>query len=128
LHGYFSAFYWGQHYGGGEPYAVAAVFALFGQSAFTLGLTPVLLDAVAAALVFALGRRLFSPAVGLGAAVLFLDLAGVDTLAVDDRVRLSVRDARLRTRPGRDRASHRREREWDCSNVAWLVCGEKATA
>jgi hypothetical protein len=71
LHGHFSAFYWGQSYGGGEPYVVAAVFALFGQSAFTLGFTPVLLDAVAALLVFALGRRLFSPSVGLGAALLF---------------------------------------------------------
>lgn len=71
LHGHFSAFYWGQSYGGGEPYVVAAVFALFGQSAFTLGLTPVLLDAVAAALVFALGRRLFSPTVGVAAALLF---------------------------------------------------------
>jgi hypothetical protein len=71
LHGHFSAFYWGQSYGGGEPYVVALVFALFGQSAFTLGLTPVLLDAVAAVLVFALGRRLFSPAVGISAALLF---------------------------------------------------------
>ena len=71
LHGHFSAFFWGQSYGGGEPYVVAAVFALFGQSAFTLGFTPVLLDAVATALVFALGRRLFSPTVGIGAALLF---------------------------------------------------------
>ncbi len=71
LHGHFSAFYWGQSYGGGEPYVVAVVFALFGQSAFTLGFTPVLLDAVAALLVFALGRRLFSPTVGIAAALLF---------------------------------------------------------
>jgi hypothetical protein len=71
LHGHFSAFYWGQSYGGGEPYVVAVVFALFGQSAFTLGLTPVLLDAVAALLVFALGRRIFSSNVGIGAALLF---------------------------------------------------------
>jgi hypothetical protein len=71
LHGHFSAFYWGQSYGGGEPYVVAVVFALFGQSAFTLGFTPVLLDAVAALLVFAIGRRLFSPMVGIGAALLF---------------------------------------------------------
>jgi hypothetical protein len=71
LHGHFSAFYWGQSYGGGEPYVVAIVFALFGQSAFTLGFTPVLLDAVAALLVFALGRRLFSPSVGIAAALLF---------------------------------------------------------
>ncbi len=30
--GHFFAFYWGQHCDGGEPYLVAAVFALFGQS------------------------------------------------------------------------------------------------
>ncbi|HEY5272979.1 MAG TPA: hypothetical protein VIJ34_07065 [Acidimicrobiales bacterium] len=71
LHGHFSAFYWGQNYGGGEPYVVAAVFALFGQSAFTLGITPILLDAIATSLVFALGRRLSSPTVGIGAALLF---------------------------------------------------------
>ena len=45
--------------------------SLFGQSAFTLGFTLVLLDAVAALLVFALGRRLFSRSVGVGAALLF---------------------------------------------------------
>jgi 4-amino-4-deoxy-L-arabinose transferase-like glycosyltransferase len=70
LHGHFSAFYWGQSYGGGEPYVVAVVFRIFGQSPFTLGLTPVILDAVAALLVFALARRLFSTAVGVVAALL----------------------------------------------------------
>ena len=44
LHGHFNAFYWGQQYGGVEPYAVAAVFALFGHSAATLSLTPALLS------------------------------------------------------------------------------------
>ena len=38
---------------------VAAMFALFGQSSFTLGLTPVVLDVVAAVLVWRIGRRLF---------------------------------------------------------------------
>lgn len=71
LHGHFSAFYWGQNYGGVEPYVVAVVFRLFGESQFTLGLTPVLLDAVAALLVWRIGRRLFSPRVGIGAALLF---------------------------------------------------------
>jgi 4-amino-4-deoxy-L-arabinose transferase-like glycosyltransferase len=71
LHGHFSAFYWGQNYGGGEPYVVAVVFRIFGQSAFTLGVTPVILDAVAAILVFALGRRLFTSGVGIAAALLF---------------------------------------------------------
>jgi 4-amino-4-deoxy-L-arabinose transferase-like glycosyltransferase len=71
LHGHFSAFYWGQTYGGVEPYAVAAMFALFGQSSFTLGMTPIVLDAVAALLVWRTGRRLFGSTVGAGAALLF---------------------------------------------------------
>ena len=71
LHGHFSAFYWGQNYGGAEPYVVAAMFALFGQSSFTLGLTPIVLDAIAAVLVWRIGRRLFGSQVGVGAALLF---------------------------------------------------------
>ena len=71
LHGHFFAFYWGQSYGGAEPYVVAAMFALFGQSSFTLGLTPVVLDLVAAILVWRIGRRLFGSTVGVGAGLLF---------------------------------------------------------
>lgn len=71
LHGHFSAFYWGQNYGGGEPYVVAVVFAIFGQSTFSLGLTPVILDLVAAILVWRIGRRLFDSRIGLEAALLF---------------------------------------------------------
>ena len=71
LHGHFSAFYWGQNYGGAEPYAVAAMFLLFGQSQFTLGLTPIALDAIAAVLVWRIGGRLFGSKVGVGAALLF---------------------------------------------------------
>ena len=36
LHGHFSAFYWGQTYGGVEPYLVAVMFAVFGQSTIVL--------------------------------------------------------------------------------------------
>lgn len=71
LHGHFFAFYWGQKYGGLEPYVVALLFAVFGQSAFTLALAPVLLDAVAVVLVWRVGRRVFSNAVAAGAALLF---------------------------------------------------------
>ncbi|MCU1489520.1 MAG: hypothetical protein JWM85_925 [Acidimicrobiaceae bacterium] len=71
LHGHFSAFYWGQPYGGGEPYVVALVFAIAGQSTFTLELTPVLLDVVAVVLTWRIGRRLFTPSVGVAAAALF---------------------------------------------------------
>ena len=45
LNGHFQAFFWGQGYGGLEPYFVAIVFAIFGQSALSLGLTPVILTA-----------------------------------------------------------------------------------
>jgi hypothetical protein len=71
LHGHFFAFYWGQQYGGVEPYVTAALFAVFGQSAVTLSMTSILLDAVAAVLVWRVGRRLFRPVVGVGAPVLF---------------------------------------------------------
>jgi hypothetical protein len=57
-HGHFAAFYWGQPYGGGEPYVVAPLFALFGQSALVLALTPVLLWAVSSVLVWRIVRRL----------------------------------------------------------------------
>lgn len=71
LHGHFYAFYWGQNYGGVEPYVAAVMFALFGQSNFTLGLTPIVLDAIAAVLVWRIGRRLFGSKVGVGAGLLF---------------------------------------------------------
>jgi 4-amino-4-deoxy-L-arabinose transferase-like glycosyltransferase len=71
LHGHLFAFYWGQHYGGGEPYVVAALFSLFGESRLALGLAPVLLDAIAALLVWRIGRRLFDPRVAVFAALIF---------------------------------------------------------
>jgi 4-amino-4-deoxy-L-arabinose transferase-like glycosyltransferase len=71
LHGHLFTFYWGQTYGGGEPYLVAALFAVAGQSRLTLGLAPVLLDAIAALLVWRIGRRLFDSRVGVLAALLF---------------------------------------------------------
>jgi hypothetical protein len=57
LHGHFSAFYWGQTYGGGEPYVVAVLFALFGHSAFVLGLTGVVLSALAGTLTWRAARH-----------------------------------------------------------------------
>ena len=71
LRGHLFAFYWGQYYGGAEAYVVAALFALFGQSRFVLGLAPMLLDAVATLLVWRLGRRLFNGRVGVVAALIF---------------------------------------------------------
>ncbi len=56
LHGHFSAFYWGQDYGGVEPYVTAALFGVFGQSDVTLNLAPAVLSAVASVLVWRIAR------------------------------------------------------------------------
>ena len=71
LHGHFFAFYWAQNYGGTEAYAAAVVFALFGRSAFTLGLTTVLLCAASVAILWRIGNRLFGSPVGAVAAIAF---------------------------------------------------------
>ena len=70
LHGHTSAFYWGQGYGGVEPYAVAALMAVFGQSPLTLTATPVLLGLLGALLVWRIGLRLFPPMAAASAAAL----------------------------------------------------------
>jgi len=71
LHGHFFAFYWGQNYGGPEAYVVAAVFAAFGSSAFTLGLTAVLLCAGSLVLLWRIGNRMFGSPVGAVATIAF---------------------------------------------------------
>ena len=71
IHGHLFAFYWGQNYGGGEPYIVAVLFSLFGESRLALGLAPLLLDAIAALLVWRIGRRLFDPRAAVLAALIF---------------------------------------------------------
>jgi hypothetical protein len=71
LHGHFFAFYWGVNYGGTEAYVVAVVFALSGSSAFTLGLTPVLLCAGSLVLLWRVGNRMFASPVGAVAAIGF---------------------------------------------------------
>ena len=58
LAGHANAFYWGQPYGGVEPWLVTGVFAVAGQSSWTLTLTPVLLSAVAAGLVWRVALRM----------------------------------------------------------------------
>jgi hypothetical protein len=70
LRGHPSAFYWGQDYGSGEPYVVALLFAVAGQSSFTLNLTPALLAVAAAVAVWRIGLRLFSRPAAVAAAVL----------------------------------------------------------
>ena len=49
--GHFTAFYWGQHYGGLEPYLVAAGLKLGGGGELALNATPAVLSAVGAVLV-----------------------------------------------------------------------------
>jgi hypothetical protein len=70
LHGHTSAFYWGQSYGGVEPYVVASVMAVFGQSPLALTATPALLSLVGALLVWRIGLRLFPPMAAVSAAAL----------------------------------------------------------
>ncbi|MGH9087584.1 MAG: hypothetical protein ACRDYZ_05645 [Acidimicrobiales bacterium] len=56
LHGHFSAFYWGQSYGGVEPLLAAAGLAVLGHSGYALNATAATLDLVACALVAVLAR------------------------------------------------------------------------
>jgi Dolichyl-phosphate-mannose-protein mannosyltransferase len=56
-HGHLYAFYWGQPFGGVEPYVVAAVFAAAGRSSLTLSLVPVLLSVISALLVWRIAKR-----------------------------------------------------------------------
>jgi hypothetical protein len=52
--GHFTAFYWGQHYGGLEPYVAAIVLKVGGGGEPALNATPALLSALAAVLVGAI--------------------------------------------------------------------------
>ena len=68
--GHFFAFYWGQSYGGVEPYVLAASFHLAGQSPLTLNGTPVVLAAIGSVLVWRIGVQIFPGPAALVAAVL----------------------------------------------------------
>ena len=57
LHGHFSVFYWGQSYGGGEPYLVAFLFAIFGTGVWALKAVSVVLSVVAALLTWRIVRQ-----------------------------------------------------------------------
>jgi hypothetical protein len=65
LHGHFSAFYWGQDYGGVEPYVTAALFGVFGQNDVTLNLAPALLSAASSVLVWRIARYMLAEPVAL---------------------------------------------------------------
>jgi len=71
LDGEFSAFFWGQGYGGTqEVLATAPLFALFGTSTVLMRVVPVALTAVAAVLVWRIGRRTIGDPGASAAAVL----------------------------------------------------------
>lgn len=71
LHGQVTTFYWGQGYGGSqEALLTAPVFFVFGSSWLALRVVPVALTAVAALVVWRVGRRLFGSPAGLVAAAL----------------------------------------------------------
>lgn len=73
LHGHFPALFWGQGYGGVEPYVTAAGVAVFGLHPWVVEATPAVLSAVAAVVAWRLGRLLTgsSSAGGLAAAVVW---------------------------------------------------------
>jgi hypothetical protein len=58
VHGHFSTFYWGQAYGGVEPYLIAARDGIFGSSSFLLPLVAVLLSAAAGLVTWRVALRL----------------------------------------------------------------------
>lgn len=74
LDGQLTAFWWGQAYGGTqEVLLTAGVFALVGSGVIALKFVPVVLTAVAALLVWRVGRRTVSePAALLGAALFWV--------------------------------------------------------
>ena len=74
LDGEFSVFFWGQAYGGTqEAFLTAGVFALAGSGTLTLRIVPMALTAIAAVLVWRIGRRTFGePAAMLGAALFWI--------------------------------------------------------
>ena len=65
LHGHFSAFYWGQDYGGVEPYVTAALFGVFGQNDVTLNLAPAVLSAASSVLVWRIARYVLAEPVAV---------------------------------------------------------------
>ena len=72
LHGHLPTFFWGQAYGGTiEPFATSAVFWVFGPSVLGLKLVALALDALAAVLIWRVGRRLFDARAGTIAALAF---------------------------------------------------------
>ena len=74
LHGHFTTFYWGQAYGGSQEVLLTVpLFAVFGASYSVLRIVPVALAAVAALIVWRIGRRVLSePAAALAGALMWI--------------------------------------------------------
>jgi 4-amino-4-deoxy-L-arabinose transferase-like glycosyltransferase len=74
LDGELSVFFWGQGYGGTlEVFPTAALFALFGTSTFAIRVVPIALTALAAVIVWRVGRRTVGePAARIAAVLLWV--------------------------------------------------------
>jgi hypothetical protein len=59
LRGHFYTFYWGQQYGGVEPYAIAFMMAIFGAGTAAVNSAASVLTALLCIAVWRLGRRIF---------------------------------------------------------------------
>jgi 4-amino-4-deoxy-L-arabinose transferase-like glycosyltransferase len=72
LHGHFTAFYWGQGYGGPqEALLTVPLFWLFGPGWLVLRIVPILISAAASLVLWRAGRRLFGETAGVAAGALF---------------------------------------------------------
>lgn len=72
LHGELTVFFWGQVYGGSQEALLAAPFvAVFGTTLFAIRIVPMLLNLVAAVLLWRVGRRLFGERAGIACALVF---------------------------------------------------------
>jgi hypothetical protein len=86
LQGHFQAFYWGQDFGGVEPYIIAGFFAVFGQSSLWVGMTPVLLTAGTAIVAWRIALRLVDDgllAALVGALVWAAPVTGVSNSTIE---------------------------------------------
>jgi len=71
-HGHFTAFYWGQGYGGlQEALLTAPLYWLFGSGWLVLRLVPIALTAVTSIVLWRAGRRFFGETAGAAAGALF---------------------------------------------------------
>ncbi|HVX23024.1 MAG TPA: glycosyltransferase family 39 protein [Acidimicrobiales bacterium] len=94
LQGHFSAFYWGQVYGGAEPYPVAVLAAITRSTVWALKLTPILLSAGAAVLTWRIARRLV-PDARLAALAGALVWAAPQSAVVNSTVEMGFRGVTL---------------------------------